>query len=176
MPRPGAKRREQALARIQRLCCLGLGGEMLMPDLIQEVMELIPSHQAVFFWLGADLEIANAYTTIPASYVEVLRTNFYAKRREWDYFRSPKELMKAPAPNNVQRFDQILHTDHRAFLCSDYYIWSFGRSALMNRSCCEFVTAAETKEYSTTSRRAARHSGPETSACWSQLPASSPMA
>ena len=31
-----------ALARIQRLCCLGIGGEMPMPDLVQDVRGLIP--------------------------------------------------------------------------------------------------------------------------------------
>jgi hypothetical protein len=40
---------KQTLARIQRLCCLGIGGEMLMPDLMREVIALIPSGGSYFF-------------------------------------------------------------------------------------------------------------------------------
>ena len=41
---------KRALARIQRLCCLGVGSEMLVPDLMREVMAFIQHRaEASFF-------------------------------------------------------------------------------------------------------------------------------
>jgi hypothetical protein len=40
----------RSLSRIQRLCCLGLGGQLLMPELMREVRRLIPSDGNMFFW------------------------------------------------------------------------------------------------------------------------------
>ena len=48
MPRSYTRTCKQTLARIQRLCCLGIGSEMLMPDLVREVTELIPSQGGMF--------------------------------------------------------------------------------------------------------------------------------
>ena len=55
MSRSTAETDKRALARIQRLCCLGAGGEMLMPDLIQEMGGLVPSQLRVFFSRPAKL-------------------------------------------------------------------------------------------------------------------------
>jgi hypothetical protein len=67
VPRSRADTSKRALARIQRLCCLGIGGEMLMPDLMREVMGLVPSRHGVFHWAGPNGEIVNSYSTLPPS-------------------------------------------------------------------------------------------------------------
>ena len=45
-----------ALTHIRQLCCLGLGGEIIMPALIQAMHDYIPSYQSIFFWTGEDGE------------------------------------------------------------------------------------------------------------------------
>ncbi len=65
MPRSRSETNKEGLARIQRLCCLGMGSEMLMPDLVREVMALIPSRHGQFCWVGSNAEITNFYGTLP---------------------------------------------------------------------------------------------------------------
>jgi hypothetical protein len=71
------------LGRIQRLCCLGIGGEMLMPDLIHEVMGLIPSRHGIFHWSGSNGEIVNSYGTVRGA-SELYFREFHRTRRETD--------------------------------------------------------------------------------------------
>jgi hypothetical protein len=67
------------LARIQRLCCLGIGSELLMPDLLQEVSGLIPFRGGSFRWLGPGLEVTNIYSTFP-TLLEFYLTQLHLKR------------------------------------------------------------------------------------------------
>jgi DNA-binding CsgD family transcriptional regulator len=110
---------KQALARIQRLCCLGIGSEALMPDLIREVIRLVPSRAGWFFWLGSDLRITNVYVTFPASILEVYFKEFHHSRLE-------NELLgTVPRPfwptKRVLRLWEGLRVDTRTFLRSEYY-------------------------------------------------------
>ena len=82
LPRSRAATSKRALARIQRLCCLGIGSEMLMPDLMREVMRLVPSRHGQFCWAGANAEIANFYGTFPRSVMELFLKEFYRTRLE----------------------------------------------------------------------------------------------
>jgi hypothetical protein len=41
---------KRAVARIQRLCCLGVGAEALAPLLLREVEDLVPSRNGMFLW------------------------------------------------------------------------------------------------------------------------------
>ena len=51
MPRSHAENSKRAAARIQRLCCLGVGCEMLMPDLMEEITTFVPARGGGFEWL-----------------------------------------------------------------------------------------------------------------------------
>jgi hypothetical protein len=50
-----------ALGHIRALCSLGVGGEAIMPALIDAVHRLIPYHCAGFFWVDPQAQVANVY-------------------------------------------------------------------------------------------------------------------
>jgi DNA-binding CsgD family transcriptional regulator len=121
MPRSHSEMRRRALARIQRLCCMGVGGQMLMPDLIHEMAELIPSQLRVFFWLGSNLEITNVFGTLPPPLKEIYHTQIGLRRPDTEVWVPYAERVTLGAPNRVQRAKAILRVDERAFLRSEYY-------------------------------------------------------
>src|SRR4051794_10156353 len=102
VPRSNTVTGKQILARIQRLCCLGIGGEMLMPELIREVTGLIPSRIGSFWWLGPNFEITNMWSTFPQWFKELWRQEYYNTNRELEAFHPFGEQMKLPSPSNVQ--------------------------------------------------------------------------
>ena len=80
MPRSHARTCKQTLARIQRLCCLGIGGEMLMPDLMREVMWLVPSRHGQFCWAGSSR--SRAILPVPNETFSSRSTGHAASRRK----------------------------------------------------------------------------------------------
>jgi DNA-binding CsgD family transcriptional regulator len=58
-------RASRAQARIKQLCCLGLGGEAVMPALLRALHDLIPSYSNMFMWATEDLQLGNLYCEIP---------------------------------------------------------------------------------------------------------------
>ena len=121
MPPQRVATNKRVLARIQRLCCLGMGSEMLMPDLMREVDRLVPSRNGSFFWIGSNREIANAYTQLPLSILQLYFTEFYRSRHESDVIMTLTENMTSPSPNLVGRISHSLRVDHQTFLRSDFY-------------------------------------------------------
>ena len=87
MPRSPAGTSKQALSRIQRLCCLGVGSEMLMPDLMREVMAFIPSRGGLFFWVGPKPEAENTYATFSTGILARYLKEFYSTRQESELLR-----------------------------------------------------------------------------------------
>jgi DNA-binding CsgD family transcriptional regulator len=57
----------RAEARFRQLCCLGVGGEAVMPALIDELRILIPSVSSTFFFADQHGELANVYDDSPDS-------------------------------------------------------------------------------------------------------------
>lgn len=122
MARPSSEPSKRALARIQRLCCLGIGSEMLMPDLIREMMALVPSRGGMFRWAGPNLEITNVYSTVPPSVVEFFLKHLYLKPCENAVCRPFRKLMTLPVQTSVLQFWQHTMTvNRRTFERSDYY-------------------------------------------------------
>jgi DNA-binding CsgD family transcriptional regulator len=119
MPLSGPSKR--ALARIQRLCCLGIGGEMRVPDLMREVAVLIPSRHGVFHWLGPKLEITNTYHTFPAEVMELYFKEFFETQRENAVIKPFNRIEGWPVPNPVLRFERTLLVDRRTFQRSEFY-------------------------------------------------------
>jgi DNA-binding CsgD family transcriptional regulator len=115
LPRSRAETSKRALARIQRLCCLGIGSKMLMPDLMGEVTALIASQHGLFYWTGPNFEIINAYNTFPASLLELYFKEFYMTGRE------AVRPRPAPVSNSVVQLGHHLLVDRSTFLRSDYY-------------------------------------------------------
>jgi DNA-binding CsgD family transcriptional regulator len=121
VPRSHARTCKQILARIQRLCCLGIGGEMLMPDLMREVMWLVPSQHGQFCWAGANAEIANFYGTFPRTIMELFLKEFYRTRRETDFISTFSDHKLWPTSTPVLQLGQTLRSDNRTFRLSDFY-------------------------------------------------------
>ena len=121
LPRSRAETSKRALARIQRLCCLGIGGEMLIPDLIQEVAGLIPTPHGQFFWLGRNAEITNSYSTLPTWRKALYFKEFYRTCRESAVIGPSGDLLHWPGSKPVIHTRQRLITDRRTFETSDFY-------------------------------------------------------
>ena len=163
-PRAETKR---ILARIQRLCCLGIGSEMLMPDLMREVDRLVPSRNGSFFWIGPNREIANAYTMLPLSILQLYFTEFYRTRKESDVIMTLTENMTSPSPNLVGRISDSLRVDHAAFLQSDFYNVFWRAAECYDPSCCACGRRVETMGYcGSTERKATLRSSLATSELW----------
>lgn len=119
MPRSLAETSKRALGRIQRLCCLGIGGEMLVPDLMSEVIRLIPSHGGVFFWLDPNLHsFTNAYSTFPPSIIELYLREFHQTPRERDLIHRYRDMALSKQVFNTE---QCLRVDRHTFRRTDFY-------------------------------------------------------
>ncbi|MBV8869402.1 MAG: hypothetical protein JOY65_08305, partial [Acetobacteraceae bacterium] len=121
MPRSRAGPSKQALARIQRLCCLGVGGEALMPELVREVAWLVPSRVGSFWWLGPNFEVTNICSTFPQWFRELWRREYQGTDRELEVFRPFGEQMTCPSPSDVQPLGEMLCVDRRDYLRSNWY-------------------------------------------------------
>jgi hypothetical protein len=118
LPRSRAETSKRTLARIQRLCCLGIGGEMLMPHLMREVTKLVPSRGGLFYWVGPDFGFTNCYTTYSSSLAELYFKEFCATRAERSLLRP---LRQWPMSNPVVQLGQHLVVDRGTFVRSDFY-------------------------------------------------------
>ena len=121
MPGSRSETSKRVLARIQRLCCLGVGSEMLMPDLIREVNELIRLRGGFFLWMNTNRERTNSYSMGPIPTAALYHKEFHLTPRETDVVVPVSELMASPSSNAVHQFWSILRVDYPTFLLSDYY-------------------------------------------------------
>lgn len=48
-----------AMAYLEQLCSLGLGGELIMPAVLQALHAIIPSQHNAFYWIDAQYLICN---------------------------------------------------------------------------------------------------------------------
>jgi DNA-binding CsgD family transcriptional regulator len=94
---------------------------MLMPDLMREVMWLVPSRHGQFCWAGADAEIANFYGTFPRSVMELFLEEFYRTHLETDFISTFSDHKLWPMSTPVLQLNQTLRCDSRAFRLSDFY-------------------------------------------------------
>jgi DNA-binding CsgD family transcriptional regulator len=108
-----------ATAHIRQLCCLGLGGEAIMPALLRDLHDLVPCDSAGFFWVDDSHEMSNLYAEkmLPPDLMRLFFTRFYHSADQ--PFRGGFEARaKRGPPIAVAAFD----TD---FYRSEYYnlIW-----------------------------------------------------
>jgi len=106
-------------ARIQQLCCLGLGGQAIMPALLQELHHLISSYSNAFFWAEND-QFSNLYDENPVfpQIAPVYMSEFY-NRRESEIFTSFTQSMRGE--RGVQCLDDLLKIDKPTFYKHDFY-------------------------------------------------------
>jgi DNA-binding CsgD family transcriptional regulator len=132
---------KRALARIQRLCCLGVGGEMLMPDLLREIAQIMHSRHEAFNWHGRNGEISNAYSSFPAELEELYIKEFAGRSAEAELRGTFGDLRSWSYGTRVTTGEQILRVDTQTWLQSEYYniLW---RPAEIHHQLMLIVTAA----------------------------------
>ena len=107
-------------ARIRQLCCLGLGSEAVVPALLKELHELVPSHGNSFFWADERGQLANVYDEHPesANSASLYLDEFY-NGREREVAPTFSEAVRHQ--RGVLRDEQFLHVDMAKFFRSDFY-------------------------------------------------------
>ena len=113
----------RAIARVQRLCCLGLGGQHLMPVLMAALNEIVPASNRQFYWADLGMEIANCYVEGPAiELLGILLSEFSGGRREREVRMTFSEMMRTSYPSAAgDIFPRVFAIDWNSFLRSDYY-------------------------------------------------------
>ncbi len=108
-----------AIAHLRQLCCLGLGGEAVMQDVLHTLHDVVKSDSNAFFWVDEHLDIANMCAE------RMLRADLI---REYfrEYYQHPvlgfkarfREVARSEHGVNIARFDE-------SFYRSDYYgqVW-----------------------------------------------------
>ena len=108
------------IAHIRQLCCLGLGGEAIMPSLFKAIQKLVPSSTQTFFWLDAHGMIENAYQEpFTPELSELYLTEFYGKR-ELEAWPGIQKMAVMPTAE-VGRCLEIPGIDRTRFYRSDFY-------------------------------------------------------
>ncbi|MDN5872529.1 MAG: hypothetical protein L0H73_17690, partial [Nitrococcus sp.] len=110
-----------AEARIKQLCCLGLGGEAIMPALLAELHALIPSYANFFGWSDAQGRMSkffleNIDEALPTVLVFL---ELFHKRRHEEVIVSFEELMGGR--ETVLTFDEALKVYRRTYYRHDFY-------------------------------------------------------
>ena len=70
-------KRSHALAHLRQLSCLGLGGEIVIPQMLETLMELIPANFSCFYWTDRNGRPTNMYATEIAPSTIDLTVNHY---------------------------------------------------------------------------------------------------
>ncbi len=113
---------KRAVARIRRLCCLGLGGEITVPALLGELHALIPSGNNFFHWAGPGLELANVYGEGDVLQVVPLYLSEFHNTRELDVVWGPTEVMRRYRRSKVTTFhESALRVDQHTYERHDFY-------------------------------------------------------
>lgn len=117
MARSSAARAE---ARFKQLCCLGLGGEAVMPALLAELREFIPSFGSTFFFLDERGTLSNVYDENPEA---PPLAQLYVQ----EFYNRPDREMGAGFGDalsrrlGVQGIEEIVKVEMRTFYRSDLY-------------------------------------------------------
>jgi DNA-binding CsgD family transcriptional regulator len=111
----------RAAARFRQLSCLGLGSEMVIPALLNELHALIPSHANTFFFADKSGGTANIHFENPgfAKLFPLYQTEFLERRdRE---FKGLSFSEAARTQFGVREFKTSVSVDENAFHRSDMY-------------------------------------------------------
>ena len=97
------------LSYLRHLCCLGLGGQIIMPDVMRALHGLIPSTFNIFLWADETYQVSNAYwEDASAAALQALYLSEYCNSKEVDTFNVTfSEAMRTGRGwGNSQRFDR----------------------------------------------------------------------
>src|SRR5712671_5487537 len=89
-----------AFGRIHRLCCLGLGGQRIMPALMSALDQIVPASVRQFYWPDPRMEIANCYIEMERmDFLPVYFTEFYGRPIEREVKLTFTEMMEIRYPS-----------------------------------------------------------------------------
>ena len=111
---------EGVIGRIQQLCCLGLGGQAIMPTLFKELHALVPSHDGIFFWADENYQVSNICfeSSLHIDIAPLYLSEFYNKR-ESEVFPRFSEIIRMQ--RGVENWERWLKVSKHAYLKHDYY-------------------------------------------------------
>jgi DNA-binding CsgD family transcriptional regulator len=114
---------KKVLARIQRLCCLGIGSEMVMPDLLREVSGMLHTRHQAFRWRGPNGGIVNDYSSFSRSHTELYLKEFNGSAAEAEVIASfdTRVMIEEPVSSFVLRGENTLRVGWSDYVRSDYY-------------------------------------------------------
>lgn len=108
----------RAIAYIQQLCSLGLGGEAIMPLLSQALHGVVPMSAFSFFWVDQGAAIANTFQTpFTPELTELYLSEFYNKR-ELEAWPGFSNRVGADGPDVGWTLAEV---DRARFYQSDFY-------------------------------------------------------
>jgi DNA-binding CsgD family transcriptional regulator len=106
-----------AVSYVRQLCCLGLGGQAIMPGLLKALHCIVPSDSNGFFWVDKDLAMTQLYAEklLPPEVMRLYFEQFYNKREATKRF---SDLVKSHPDVHSSVFSD-------EFYRSDYYnlVW-----------------------------------------------------
>ncbi|MDQ6867222.1 MAG: helix-turn-helix transcriptional regulator [Pseudomonadota bacterium] len=110
------------MAAMRRLCCLGLGGEIAVPALLNELHALIPSTDNHFMWAGPGQEMANFYGEGDLMQSMPLYFSEFHNKRERDVIITFSDVMRRSRKSEVMTFhESALKVDRRTYEQHDFY-------------------------------------------------------
>jgi DNA-binding CsgD family transcriptional regulator len=111
-----------AEARIKQLCCLGLDGQVIMPTLLAQMHEVVPSYANNFLWSDDKGQISNYWGENMDDIIPLLSTflsEFSNTEREREVLLTFSEVMHGRQV--VITLEEQLKVDRRTFYRHDYY-------------------------------------------------------
>lgn len=112
--------RRRAEARVQQLCCMGLSQQVLIPLLLRELHQLVPSHWNLFFWFDAEGNISNLYNEYPSAMdVTPLYLNEFHNSRELEVFKGWSHVCRHA--NGATEFGSFLTVRRQEFQRHPFY-------------------------------------------------------
>ena len=99
---------------LEQLCCLGLPGEVLVPELLARMHADVASHWNIFFWFDAKGEIVNAYGESPMFY-EALPHYFaeFYQRGEYELMGRGTHAMFMRDPAVIEDLRGVVRDDRK---------------------------------------------------------------
>jgi DNA-binding transcriptional LysR family regulator len=122
MSRPIGLPAKRTIAHFQRLCCMGIRGEMLIPLLLREIEGLVPSQNGTFFWAGPHQELVNMCATGPAAALLPMYLSEFHNHPEREVLLTFTEAMRADWPSEaVDFFARTLKVHRDEFVRTDLF-------------------------------------------------------
>jgi DNA-binding CsgD family transcriptional regulator len=108
------------VARFKQLCCLGLGGEAVIPALLGELRAIIPSFGSTFFFADENGNLVNVFDENPESpnVVPIYLQEFY---RRPDRIVGTDFAKALRTEFGVHSLEEVLPIDLSAYLRTDQY-------------------------------------------------------